>query len=88
VIVDGSSRAPPLLRRGRFDVAFITDHFQDALPIRARCGAPRPTCCGAPSSRLAPALLRRRAGYLASPELRVWSRRYFRYTGPISGSRA
>jgi len=86
VVVDGLFAAPPVLARGGFEVAFLADHLLDA-PVET--GLPR---------RAAAALLRRSVvasaklrffvgepGYLASPELRVWSRRFFRYTGPISG---
>jgi len=86
VVVDGLFAAPPVLARGGFEVAFLADHLLDASP---ETGAVR---------RGAASLLRRSVvassrlrffvgepGYLASPELRVWSRRFFRYTGPISG---
>jgi hypothetical protein len=85
VVVDGLFAAPATLHRARFDVALLLDHLLDAEP---RPGA---------FARAGAALLRRglvaatslrffvgEPSYLASPELRVWSRRFFRYTGPIS----
>lgn len=87
VVVDGIFAAPPTLRRSRFDVAFLCDHFMDAVPD-----------AGLAWRAAAAALLRRSVvastslrffvgepSHLASPELRVWSRRWFRYTGPIAG---
>jgi UDP:flavonoid glycosyltransferase YjiC (YdhE family) len=86
VVVDGLLAAPPVLARGGFEVALLVDHLLDA---QAETGLAR---------RAAAALLRRalvastklrfflgEPGWLASPELRVWSRRFFRYTGLISG---
>jgi len=85
VVVDGLFSAPPVLKRAGFDVAFVTDHLRDA------------EADGRGVRRAGAALLRRAVvattslrffvgepSYLASPELRVWSRRWFRYTGPIS----
>jgi hypothetical protein len=85
VVVDGLFSAPPLLKRAGFDVVFVTDHLRDA------------EVDGGGVRRAGAALLRRAVvattslrffvgepSYLASPELRVWSRRFFRYTGPIS----
>lgn len=84
VVVDGIFAAPPLLKRAGLDVAFLTDRFEDEPAL-------------GPFRRAAAALLERAVvatttlrffvgepSYLASPELRVWSRRHFRYTGPIA----
>jgi UDP:flavonoid glycosyltransferase YjiC (YdhE family) len=89
VVVDGLFSAPPLLRRAKLDVVFLCDHLLDATPGRG---------LAALTWRAAASLLRRSVvastslrffvgepSHLASPELRVWSRRYFRYCGPISG---
>jgi len=86
VVIDGLFAAAPVVRRGGFDVAFLCDHLHDA------------PCADGVARRAASKLLRRAVvastrlrffvgepGYLASPELRVWSRRWFRYSGPISG---
>jgi UDP:flavonoid glycosyltransferase YjiC (YdhE family) len=87
VVVDGLLAAVPVLRRGRFDVALLTD---DLL-----C---EPTDRGAARS-LAARLVRRAVvasarlrflygepSQIAAPEMRVWSRRFFRFTGAISGA--
>jgi len=84
VVVDGLFAAPPVLKRAGFAVAFLTDRFDD-----------EPT--GSRFRRASAALLQRAVvattrlrffigepSYLASPELRVWSRKFFRYTGPIA----
>jgi UDP:flavonoid glycosyltransferase YjiC (YdhE family) len=86
VVIDSLFAAAPVVRRGGFDVAFLCDHLHDA------------PCSDGVARRAAAKLLRRAVvastrlrffvgepGYLASPELRVWSRRWFRYAGPISG---
>jgi hypothetical protein len=84
VVVDGLFAAPPVLSRAGFAVSFLTDRFDDE-PTDGRF------------RRASAALLQRAVvattkfrffigepSYLASPELRVWSRKYFRYTGPIA----
>ncbi|MBM4013583.1 MAG: hypothetical protein FJ293_01275 [Planctomycetes bacterium] len=87
VVVDGLLAAAPVLRRGRFEVALLAD---DLLEEPAERGFTR---------WLAARIIRRavvastRLRFLfgepsqfASPELRVWSRRFFRYAGAISGA--
>ncbi|MBL8844054.1 MAG: hypothetical protein JNL90_21195 [Planctomycetes bacterium] len=86
VVVDSLFAAPPVLRRGGFDVAFLTDHFRDAPAERgfARAAATRMVRRAVVASSQLRFFLGE-PSYLASPELRVWSRRWFRYSGPISG---
>jgi hypothetical protein len=86
VVVDGLFGTPPLLARAGFPVAFLCDHLLDASPERGV--ARRAADSMARRSLVASSRLRFFVGepsYLASPELRVWSRRFFRYTGPIAG---
>src|SRR5688572_11183300 len=86
VVVDGLFAAPPRLARAGFDVVFLTDHLLDA-PIESSL-VQRSAARMLRQSVVASSKLRFFLGepsYLASPELRVWSRRFFRYTGPIAG---
>lgn len=86
VVVDGLFAAPPVLRRAGFEVDFVTDHFRDA-PVAdgvvRRCATLLARRAVVASTRLR--FFAGEPSYLASPELRVWSRRYFRYSGPVSG---
>ncbi|MSR46292.1 MAG: hypothetical protein EXS13_04400 [Planctomycetes bacterium] len=86
VVVDGLFAAAPMLARARFQVALLVDHLQDAPAtdgIFRRAAARMARRAVVASSRLR--FFLGEPSYLASPELRVWSRRYFRYSGPISG---
>jgi hypothetical protein len=85
----GSSSSTALLgaaalKRAGFDVAFVTDHLRDAEVDGG--GSARRRGAAATRRRLTSSLrfFVGEPSYLASPELRVWSRRFFRYTGPIS----
>ncbi len=86
VVVDSLFAAPPVLRRGGFDVVFLTDHFRDAPAENglARAAATRMVRRAVVASTRLRFFLGE-PSYLAQPELRVWSRRYFRYSGPVSG---
>ncbi len=85
VVVDGLFSAPPVLKRAGFDVAFVTDHLRDGeVDGRGLRGAGAALLRRAVVATTSLRFFVGEPSYLASPELRVWSRRFFRYTGPIS----
>lgn len=87
VVVDNLYAAVPVLRRSRFEVALLVDHLLDAPADDGLLR--RITARLVRRAVVASARLRFFVGdpsLLESPELRVWSRRYFRYSGPISGA--
>ena len=85
VVVDGLFAAPPVLKRAGLEVAFLTDRFDDEPALGRLRRAAAALLERAVVSTTALRFFVGEPSYLASPELRVWSRKFFRYTGPIAG---
>lgn len=86
VVIDGLPGIPPVLRRARLPVTFLTDELEEANAARGgiarwRAGWTRRATVGGSDQRFFVG----EQAYLATPELREWARRFYRFSGPISG---